>query len=96
MKGTPSAVEELISTLFDEGRVEEWFEYGGEPYTFRVVTNNSSVTQDRAMEFIKALNSVKNARSWLDRVIITQMEDMQLYFAGIVHTGDNLTIRQVV
>ncbi len=95
MKGTPAAVEELISTLFDEGKVEEWFEYGGNPYTFRVVTNNSSVTQDRAIEFIKALNSVKNERSWLDKVVITQNEDLKLNFAGIVHAGEKFEIRQV-
>lgn len=93
-KGTPYAVETLISALFGEGYVEEWFEYGGDPYTFRVLTNNAAVTNEKAQEFIKALNSVKNARSWLDSVIITLNEDLPLYFAGIVHTGDFITIKE--
>lgn len=93
-KGTPYAVEKLIESIFDEGFVEEWFEYGGEPFTFRVITNNSSVTNERAAEFIKALNSVKNIRSWLDRVIISQSEDLNVYFAGIVHIGDRITIKE--
>ncbi len=95
-KGTPAAVEDLIATIFGEGKVVEWFEYGGAPYTFKVVTNNRSVTQEKAELFIKALNSVKNLRSRLEKVEITQVEGMNLYFAGVLHTGDKITIRQVV
>lgn len=94
MKGTPHAVEKLIETLFGDGYVEEWFEYGGQPYTFRVITNNSAVTNERAEEFIKALNSVKNLRSWLDKVVITQAENLDIYFAGVVHIGDRITIKE--
>lgn len=43
-KGTPGAVEELVSTVFGEGTVEEWFEYGGEPYYFKVKTPNIAAT----------------------------------------------------
>ena len=93
-KGTPYAVEKLITTLFDEGYVEEWYEYGGQPYTFRVITNNSAVTNERAEEFIKTLNSVKNLRSWLDKVVITQAENLDIYFAGVVHIGDRITIKK--
>jgi phage tail P2-like protein len=95
-KGTPSAVENLITTLFDEGEVVEWYEYDGEPYTFRVITNNTAVTNELAAEFIRALDSVKNKRSWLDSVILMQKENMNLYFAGIVHTGDYITVKQVM
>lgn len=95
-KGTPAAVEELITTLFDEGKVEEWFEYDGEPYTFRVVTNNSSVTNERAQDFIKALNSVKRLSTRLEKVVISQKESMNQYFAGVVHSGENMLIKQVI
>ena len=94
-KGTPSAVEELISTVFDSGQVIEWFENGGQPYYFQVVTNNETVTIEKAEQFTKALNSVKNARSWLDKVIITESESMNLYFAGVVHSGDFITVSEV-
>ena len=95
-KGTPAAVEKLIATLFDEGEVLEWYDYGGQPYMFRVITNNPLVTTDRATEFIRALDSVKNKRSWLEKVILMQKENMNLYFAGIVHTGDYITVKQVL
>ncbi|GIO09679.1 hypothetical protein J31TS6_57070 [Brevibacillus reuszeri] len=94
-KGTPAAVEELITTVFGDGRVEEWFEYGGDPGYFKVITNNRSVTTDQAFLFIRALNSVKNTRSWLEKIEISQVEDHNLYFAGILHMGDKITVRQV-
>jgi phage tail P2-like protein len=95
IKGTPKAVEILIETLFDEGIVEEWFDYGDTPYRFRVVTSNQSVTQERAEEFIRALNTVKNRRSTLDRVIILQSEKMDLYWGGFLHVGSKEEYRQV-
>jgi len=95
-KGTPSAIEELIATLFGDGRVEEWWQFGGDPYTFRVITSNASVTTDLAQEFIAALNSVKNIRSHLESVIIEASESMDLYFGNVLNMTDNLTIKQVV
>ncbi len=95
-KGTPAAVEDLIAAVFGEGKVVEWFEYGGEPYHFKVVTNDYTLANERSEEFIKALNTVKNARSWLEKIEVTQVEEMNAYFAGILYLGDKLIIEQVV
>jgi phage tail P2-like protein len=95
IKGTPLAVETLIQTLFEDGEVSEWFEYGDTPYRFRVITSNESVTTYKAEEFIRALDTVKNARSTLDRVIILQVERMNLYWGGFVHEGNREKYRQV-
>ncbi|WP_100406682.1 phage tail protein I [Bacillus solitudinis] len=95
IKGTPRAVEVLIETLFDEGEVVEWFDYGGAPYMFRVETPNESVTQERASDFIRALDSVKNIRSHLESVIILQIEKMNLFYGGFVHIGSYETYKQV-
>ncbi|QKS70265.1 phage tail protein I [Paenalkalicoccus suaedae] len=94
IKGTPRAVELLVEKLFGQGIVEEWYEYGGEPYTFRVITNNPEVTQERAAEFVRAVNTVKNARSHLDSVILQQREEMDLLFAAVVHEGSKETYSQ--
>jgi len=95
-RGTPYAVEQLISVYFGDGYVQEWFEYGGEPYMFKVITANTSVTGDQAAQFAKVLNSVKNVRSHLEEIIISLTGEMQTYFAGVMHTGDKLTLKQVV
>lgn len=91
-KGTPSAVKELVSTVFGSGEVQEWFEYGGKPGYFRVMTSDESATNERANEFLVAIDSVKNMRSWLDGIIISTHAEMPLYFGGIIRTGDVLTI----
>lgn len=95
-KGTPYAVETLIKEVFGDGAVQEWFEYGGEPFMFKVITTNPSVNQEQTGLFLKALDSVKNARSHLQEIIISLSGEMPFYFAGVVHTGDFLEIRQVV
>lgn len=94
-KGTPSAVEELVTTLFGEGKVEEWWEYGGQPYYFQVLTNNPEVTQEKAKEFYRAIDSVKRLTARLEKVIIRQTEDMPLYYAGVLHMGEKMTVRMV-
>ena len=90
-RGTPAAVEELMTTIFGDGIVEEWFEYGGQPGYFRVITSNFSATTDQAQRFLWAVDSVKNARSWLDSVVIRLVEDT---FGSPVHFGDKITLKQ--
>lgn len=91
-KGTPSAVEELITILFGQGAVQEWWEYGGDPYHFRVVTNNADVTTTRAQEFFRAVDAVKRLSAVLDSVTITQAETLSLYYGGYIHIGERITI----
>lgn len=93
-KGTPSAVEELMTTIFGDGIVEEWFEYGGQPGYFRVITSNFSATTEHADRFLRAVNSVKNMRSWLDSVVIRLVEETPVYFGTAVHIRDHIQIFQ--
>lgn len=68
-KGTPQAVHDLLQTAFPSDAVLlEWFDYGGEPYHFKIVTSEFEGYDE--VEFLKALNSVKNARSYLDSVSV--------------------------
>lgn len=95
-KGTPSAVEELVATIFGSGTVQEWYEYGGEPAYFKVLTNDPSATSDKANEFLAAVNAVKNVRSWLEAIEITTEGFMNLNFGFVAHIGKTITARQVV
>jgi P2-related tail formation protein len=79
--GTPAAVEELIAAVFGEGKIEEWFEYGDDPYYFRIVTN-ATMTPDMNTQFTSMLNMVKNARSRI-RAIDIHREIKQPYYFGV-------------
>lgn len=94
-KGTKEAVEELITTIFGDGEVEEWFEYGGDPGRFRVITSNQSLANELAQQFVDALNTVKNVRSHMDPIQMASPENLNLYYGGAVRTGDFTTVRQV-
>lgn len=70
MKGTPAAVEEAMTIAFSAATLEEWFEYGGAPYTFRITTDariSSIADLDR---FLKALRAAKRASTQLTEIIV--------------------------
>lgn len=67
--GTPAAVEELVAAVFGEGEVKEWFEYGDDPYYFKVITN-AIMTPEINDEFLSMLEKVKNARSHIRSIEI--------------------------
>lgn len=80
--GTKWAVENVINTYFGDGYIEEWFQYGGEPGTFRVYSTNPSITEAKLQEFISILNKVKRASAKLDGVYITLTGQM-IMSAGV-------------
>lgn len=66
--GTPYAVERAIRDVYGTGNVVEWFEYGGEPFTFRVYTANTAALNEKRAKFMKLLEIVKNTRSELENI----------------------------
>lgn len=66
-KGTAGVVQEVVQTVFDSGVVNEWFEYGGQPYHFKVdLLSAPEITPENIDLIVKCINTVKNVRSWLD------------------------------
>lgn len=87
-KGTPYAVELVVKAILDDAIVQEWFEYGGEPYFFRVIKINGQITADMYPRLKKAVDTVKNTRSWLEGVSFSRSVNSKLYLgvAQSVHT----------
>lgn len=95
-QGTPAAVRRVVEIFFGDGQVEEWFDYGGEPGFFRIVTNNPRATGDQAALLINTVNAVKNLRSRLESVIIQSVETLDHYQGHVLHMTDNILLKQVV
>lgn len=91
--GTKSAVEELVSTVFGSGEVQEWFEYDGKPFFFRISVDKS-VTQEQIDKIHEIINKVKNCRSHLEYIISTVYitETRKIYAAGTVVNTINYTL----
>lgn len=65
--GTKFAVQTAISAIYPNTAVEEWFEWGGDPYTFRLLIDVSGilVEQNRHTRVLELANYYKNLRSHL-------------------------------
>ena len=83
--GTRWAVEKVINTYFGDGYIEEWFQYGGAPGTFRVYSTNPSITDSKLQEFLNILSKVKRASAQLDGVYISLTGQMNLYTGAALH-----------
>lgn len=84
IRGTPAAVEKLLTTVFNNAVVKEWYEYGGEPYTFRIEQLGKNLANESDFaDFELALNIAKNARSHLESFIIRLNEILEIFLALI-------------
>ncbi|MBU2701696.1 phage tail P2-like protein [Sporomusaceae bacterium BoRhaA] len=80
-KGTPYAVELVVKAILKDAIVQEWFDYGGEPYYFRVVKIGGDMVQPEVYTKLKtAINMVKNTRSWLDGVSLYREMSSNIYY----------------
>ena len=90
-KGTPYAIKKVLEALGLEGQVKEWFEYGGEPYKFKV--HVSSIPSEELWEkLVKLINEYKNERSWLDAIGIHSEVKGALYVGAALKEGKHYRI----
>lgn len=66
-RGTKWAVEQLVSSYFGNGKIIEWFEEGGAPFTFSATSENPEISDEMYAKFIQAVNAAKSERSKLSR-----------------------------
>lgn len=65
--GTNYAVDGVIKTCFQNAEIQENWEYGGNPYCFKVIIIHAGIPdEDELGRIVQAINSVKNTRSSLD------------------------------
>ena len=96
IKGTKAAVEKMARTVFKGGVVTEWFEYGGEPYHFRIdVLNAPNMTEERRGRLLAVVNASKNTRSWLDELRFRREAQNDMYYAGAPSIHTTYEIRPV-
>lgn len=68
--GTKAAVETAIRAIYPATEVQEWWEYGGEPYHFRLVIDPEQIGLDpeKHKRVLQRAKFYKNQRSWMDEV----------------------------
>ena len=68
--GTAGAVKEAIQALYPNSDVEEWFDYEGQPYHFRVALESGTpIIPISNTAILKAVYTYKSLRSHLDAIV---------------------------
>jgi phage tail P2-like protein len=76
-KGMPFAVEKIVESVFgDAGKIEEWFQYSGQPYHFRmdIYCKDRGVTVAEQLRAVQLVMAGKRLTAELDgiQLILTQ------------------------
>lgn len=87
-KGTPAAVQRAVDLIFDDAEVEEWFTYGGQPFHFRVVSEGAFTSERDYQRLIRLIESAKNARSWLEAIVIRSRITQAIILATVTVQGN--------
>ena len=68
--GTKYAVEKALKDVYSEAEVKEWFDYGGQPYCFKITVNvgNTGINENTAKEIEEKMKFYKNLRSHCDGI----------------------------
>ncbi len=71
-KGTKYAIKKVLEALNLEGRIWEWFEYNGSPYTFKVdiYSKGKFISPETESKLLDLIHQYKNERSHLEKVSI--------------------------
>jgi len=76
-KGTKYALVKVLNSLNISGEIQEWFEYGGDPYHFKIDIFLQNYTyNEKVFESLKKMiDEYKNVRSVLEEISIESQFD---------------------
>lgn len=91
--GTKAAVEKAISAIYSDTQVNEWFDYGGDPYHFKLLIDATYENVD-PVKHKRVLDRVafyKNLRSVLDEVEYFDTGGTATAYAAAAYVGCSIT-----
>lgn len=91
-KGTVWAIEKVFEILNLDAEVQEWFQYEGDPYKFKVFLKSVVQDEDTYIKLVALINSYKNVRSWLDSIGIHREHTNGLHLGMLIQDGKFYTI----
>lgn len=80
--GTPPVLREFLATVLQGGELQEWYEYGGEPYYFKAVAvmgEEDQVPVGYGAEIRRRIGIYKNIRSWLESLAFALNTDFRVH-----------------
>lgn len=92
--GTKYAVETALGNVFPGTKVKEWFEYGGDPYMFKVIigATTAGVSADRQAAVLERVRFYKNLRSHLEAISYEIEKKATVQVAAVHAIGQRLEV----
>lgn len=93
--GTAGAVQRVISDAFAGATLQEWYDYGGQAYHYRLTADlGGKLMSDEDIEaLLAAAKYFINLRSVLDKVTFVGGRSKTIYAGLALHTGSKTTLR---
>ncbi|ARU25319.1 glucose-6-phosphate 1-dehydrogenase (plasmid) [Ralstonia solanacearum] len=91
-KGTRWAIQQVLETLALSGQVSEWFEYGGQPYHFKINVDLTTRGIDEATfdALVALVTEYKNVRSHLELLTLSLTNRSHIPTLGAATVGGEL------
>lgn len=92
--GTKAALEDAVGIIHGGTTVQENWEYGGQPYFFRVAVDagQEKVAENPVDRLLDTIMEYKNARSWLQGITVDVIEPGSVYTGALPEMGTMLVI----
>lgn len=93
-RGTRFSLVRVLDILGLNGQLEEWFEYGGKPYHFKITVdmNNKAFDETTEASLLDLITANKNVRSKLESLIINLISSVEQLYASYAITSEELTV----
>ena len=89
-KGTPWALTQAVRLVVPDGKIKEWQDYGGNPYRFKVTTEQGLGSAMHLQNLLRVIANSKNVRSWLDGI------EQEISVPATTYAGAKLVMEQEV
>lgn len=93
-KGTKYALINVLKSLNINGDIKEWFEYGGDPFHFKIdiFLQNYAYNEKVFENLKKMIEEYKNVRSVLEEISIESQFDSPIEFLSYTNVENELQI----
>jgi phage tail P2-like protein len=92
-KGTPYAIKQVFESLGITAELQEWFQYGGNPYMFKILLDTVISDEETYIELVKLINEYKNIRSWLESIGVHREYQNNIYVGSAFDDGKHYTVQ---
>lgn len=87
--GTPGAIKDAISSIYDSAEIVEWFQYSGLPFHYKIniELGNGFIDYNKFDQVLRSISIYTNLRSVLDKVNFNSERRTQLFVGVALQYG---------